>query len=344
MARTIAVPIYITAVSTPAPLSTSRRALSQTSPGTTDSTLTRQTQAGVGSTSTYAFLVPEATGTNVANQPPPDTAPSTNGWVFDLIPALAPAGATVAFTSGTFSLDIHYSRNNTIGSSNSTGYYRVYFLRVSSDLNTVQQQLGFADTAGITWTTTEQVVPLTVNVGAAVFAPGEKLMMVVASVQTNGLLVQDATRFHTNSTTGSRITATTVTYTTTFAANLSDNTPVADSVARQYTGSRALNDSMPVTDSLARAATFRRTMTDSMPVTDSLARVFTANRALADNMPVNDALARRFTGSRTIADNVPVNDAITRRVTYARGLLEAYREGGGTTVNVFYPHVIVEEN
>lgn len=342
MARALPAPIYTTTVSTPAPLSTSLRALSTTSPGTTDSVATTSAQ-GLQNPA-HIFLLPEAAaGTNVSGEPPA-IAPITRGWVFDIIPNLAPAGAIVSASAGIITLEVHYSRANTIGTGNTTGTYKIYFVRVSSDLTTALEQIGSAETGTITWATAEASITLNVPVSATVYQPGEKLLMVVAAIQRSTAVLSAACQFRTNSTTGTRITSTTVTYTTTFAANLADNTPVADSVTRQYAGSRALNDSMPVTDSLARAATFRRTMTDSMPVTDSLARVFTANRALADNIPVNDALARRFTGSRNIADNVPVNDAITRRVTYARGLLEAYREGGGSTIiNVRRPVYVVED-
>lgn len=340
MARALPVPIYTTTAQLSAPFASAQfRALSSTSPGTTDSTATLSSTNLVGGIETT--LTPEAS--NAATTSTMGTI--DRAWVLPLDGAIRPTAAdTVTFFAGTFVWTHHYSRNNPLGGSNIANVtVRVRIMRVAANGTTVLQTLGEGTALIASVTTTEASIAVNVPTAEATFAPGE-FFVVQVNHETSALsLVATQIRCHTNSTTGSRITAG-PDYRVDFVRSVSDNTPVADSVARQYTGSRELSDSMPVTDSLARAATFRRTMTDTMPVADSLARVFTANRALADNMPVNDALARRFTGSRNIADNVPVNDAITRRVTYARALLEAYREGGGSTIiNVRRPVYVVED-
>lgn len=320
MPRSTPVPIYTTLTSTPAPLTTQKRALSTTSPGTTDNTAT-----GVngGVSGVHAFFRPASAITGVTGSGTTAPSPPTidDGWLLPINTTLAPTGDGVTFAAGTWTVPYHYSRPGGVLTADVPHTVTVILAQLDSAGTAFKAEVGRSAAQALTATTTEQTFSFSVSGAETVFAPGDILMLMVY-IDRPGALTSDTVRCHTNSTTALRITAAPA-YTTQFERSLTDAVALSDSMARQATYARAMADTAPVSDGIARVATFPRSLSDSALVADALARSFTGARAMVESMPVSDVLARTYNGSRSIADAMPVSDSIARQFSGFRSLADS---------------------
>lgn len=327
MARAFPSPLYTSTVQLNG---TTKRKLTATNPNAA-STTTRGPNATLTAAANY-YISPEATATAGTL----NAVGTASGIGWGLVPneqGVVPL-ATDGFTTqaATMAVTVRANRDNGITSANQTATITAIFFRANANATVFYEELGRASLAGQTFTTTATDFTVNVPIAGTTFNPGDILWLEIFIESTTTSVTGSFATFTTNISTGTRTTAP-ITYDRNYFKTLTDSMPVADSIARAYTGARSLTDSMPVADAITRSAMFPRALTDTMPVADAITRQFTANRQLNDSMPVVDSIARRFTGARTLSDAVGVVDAITRKVTYARNIVDNLTQGGG---NVTY--------
>lgn len=321
MPRAFPVPVYTTTASSPAPFSALKRALSASSPGTSDSTASVIPGALL---SNGYYVTPEGSAAQGDLATP---APVTRGW---LLPASSVAGAgnRLRIAAGTWTLPVHYSRASGLLTGNVGLTLTAILLRVSADASTNLQEIGRVTGAGITATTTEQVQTLNISGAAVELEPGENIMLVLHADKAAQLLATDS-RIHTNSTTALRITAAPA-FTLLYTRGLNDSAPADGALARTVAYARGPSDSAPVGDALGRVVTMPRSIADSAgAVADNVARRATYGRRLNDSAPTADQAARQLTASRALADSAPTADQLGRQAGYGRSL----SDGAGTVTD-----------
>lgn len=202
---TFPVPVYTTTTSTPSPFTTNKRALSTTSPGTTDNTATGVTG---GLTGVHDFFRPLATFTATTGSGTSAPSPATidYGWVLPISPTLVSASNGVAVAAGTWTVPVHYSRPGGVLTADVPGTITAILVRVNSDATVNLSEVGRSAATNITATTTEQSINLSITGVLTEFAPGECLMLLLYFDRA-GAVTSDTFRIHTNSTTAFRITA-----------------------------------------------------------------------------------------------------------------------------------------
>ena len=332
MARTYPVPNYTTTIQLNG---TTKRKLSTTSPGTTDSVATVGPPVTLVAPQAY-YLSPEAVA--VAGTLNAVGIAADKGW--GLVPSdpstLVPLNTDgFSLSAGTFTVQVVASRDTAITSADQVCTFTAILFRANSNATTFAQELGRQASASVTMTTTKTSFPITITTAAGVFAAGEIIWLEVFASTTSTSATGSTANYPTNSTTGVRISATTTSYSTNYNKTLADTSVVSDTIVRRMTQGRVLTDSVINTDDLTRTIRFPRSLIDAVvPITDTVSRLFVANRSLTDTLPVVDTIVRQYRGARVLTDTVPIVDTITRKTTYSRGLLDALSTGGGgTTVN-----------
>jgi len=325
---------------------TSKRRLTNTSPGTTDSLATKGPAVTQVASQAY-YVTPEAVA--VASALRAVGTASGIGWA--LVPSnpntLVPLN-TDGFTmsAGTFTVQMVAQRDTALTSADQTIIPTVMLFRADATGTIFYQELGRGTIAGVSVTVTKTAFPITVNTPAVTFGPGEVLWLEM-HVDTYAVSVTGSTAsFSTNSDTAIRATSSGITYVANFVKQLNEAVPVSETLARRTSVGRTLSDSVAAADSITRTGTYRRSISDSTtPVTDSVTRKFVANRALSDAVQVTDIIARGVTITRQLADSVPLSDALTRQLIYSRALADALATGGGgtTVVNNYRPILLFED-
>lgn len=320
MARNGPTPVYTTTAQANGP---DIRTLTTASPGATDSTASTLPFAAAQIRESYvrpeqAVAAADATGAVLA-------AGNAFGWGWLMDPVvvgIVPANTDgFRLLAGTFTLTFHYSRAGGLLTANQNNVVVTAILFRASSTGSAIAELG-RNTATVSFTTTEQSATISITTAQTVFEPGQRLyleMHVSRPAQLNG---DQGSAIHTNSTTGTRLTAFPQ-YERLYNKSLADSAPSADAVARTFSGARALADSAPAADAVTRSVSAIRSLADSAPATDALQRQFTGARSLADSAPAADTLARAATYSRSLADSVPSADAVTRVVAALRSLADS---------------------
>lgn len=199
------VPVYTTLTSSPAPLTTQKRALSTTSPGTTDDTATGINGGVVG---VHAMFRPGSTitGTTGSGTTAPSPPTIDDGWLLPISPTLVASGDGLLLAAANWTVPYHYSRPGGILTADVPHTVTAILARLDSTGTVFKSEVGRSAAQALTATTTEQSFNFTVTGVATEFDPGDILMKMLYFDRA-GALSSDTVRCHTNSTTALRITA-----------------------------------------------------------------------------------------------------------------------------------------
>lgn len=199
------VPVYTTLTSSPAPFTTTKRALSTTSPGTTDNTATG---CNGGVSGVHGFFRPAAniTMTTGSGTTPPDPVTIDDMWILPINPTLAASPNGVKIDGGTWTIPIHYSRPGGVLTADVPGTLWAILVQVDQAATGLVSEIGRSAANNVTATTTEQSVSASITGVATEFVSNENLGLLIYFDRA-GALTSDTFRIHTNSTTALRITA-----------------------------------------------------------------------------------------------------------------------------------------
>lgn len=336
MARTFPTPNYATLTQLNG---TTKRKLSVTSPGTTDSLATKGPAVTVTASQAY-YLSPEALA--VAGALNAVGTAAGIGW--GLVPSdpstLIPLSTDgFALSAGAFTVAVVATRDTALTSADQTCTFTAILFRANANATTFYAELGRQVSASVTMTTTKTSFPISITTVAAAFNPGDILWLEVYASTAATSTTGSTASYSTNSNTGVAVTSTTATYSTNYVKALADTASISDSLTRAGTTFRTLADSAPVSDNVARAASFPRALAESVPISDALIRVYTANRKLTDTLAISDSVVRSVTVSRALTESVPVADTLGKATNYTRALADVL----GTVSTRFYPVLIFEE-
>lgn len=334
MARTFPTPVYTTIAQLNG---TTKRKLSVTSPGTTDSLATKGPSVTVAAAQAY-YLSPET----VATAGTLNAVGTAAGIGWGLVPSdaatLVPL-STDGFTlsAGTFTVQIVAARDSGTTSADQTCTFTAILFRANATATTFAQELGRQASGSVTMTTTKTAFSIAITTVAATFSPGDIIWLELYAATTATTATGSIASYYTNSTTSVGFTAATVTYSTMYNKALADTVVVSDSVTRKSVVARALSETVPISDSVTRTAAFPRNLAESLTaVSDTIVRAYTANRSLSESVPVSDSVKRQTVVARNLAETVAVADTLGTRSVYSRALTDVL----GTK---FYPVLIFEE-
>lgn len=199
------VPVYTTLTSSPAPFTTTKRALSTTSPGTTDNTATG---CNGGVSGVHGFFRPAATITMTTGSgtTPPTPVTIDDMWILPINPTLAASPNGVKIDGGTWTIPIHYSRPGGVLTADVPGTLWAILVQVDPAGTGLVSEIGRSAANNVTATTTEQSVSASITGVATEFVSNQNLGLLIYFDRA-GALTSDTFRIHTNSTTALRITA-----------------------------------------------------------------------------------------------------------------------------------------
>lgn len=337
MARTFPTPDYTTTTQLNG---ITKRKLSTTSPGTTDS-LATQGPAVTAIASKAYYLSPEAVAT-VGTLNAVGTA-SGIGW--GLVPSdtntLVPLNTDGwSISAGTFTTAVVATRDTAVTSADQTCTFTAILFRANSTATTFAQELGRQASASVTMTTTKTSFPITITVPAATFGAGDILWLEIFASTAATSTTGSTASYSTNSTTGIGITSTTCTYQINYIKTLADTETISDTLSRKVASLRSLSDTEVISDTLGKASNFPRAISDALTsVSDTLVRQYTANKSLNDTEVISDSISRKFVGSRTLADTEVISDSFLKGLIYNRKITDALSSASTT----YSPVIIFEE-
>jgi hypothetical protein len=183
-----------------------RRRLDDNSPGGTDNTATVTPSVSL-LTPFAGYLTPQGTAQSSALL----SSGNAFGRGWGIVPQdaglVGSAADGFSIAAGTLTMVIHASRAGGLLTGNHTAAFTVIVFRANSDATSFPQELGRATVTGRSITTSETTHTVNVSLSAAEFAPGEILWVEIHVDHTSAGTAGDAARFHTNSTSATRITA-----------------------------------------------------------------------------------------------------------------------------------------
>jgi hypothetical protein len=181
-----------------------RRRLDDTSPGGTDNLGTVTPSVSL-LTPFEGYITPQ--GTAVAGALLGTGVGALRGWGAVPVDAGIVPNATDGFKieAGTLSFAINASRAGGLLTGNHTAIYTVVVFKANADASAVISELGRTTAAAATITTSETSRTLNVSIPATEFLPGEMLWIELHTDETSSGTAGDASRIHTNSTSGSRV-------------------------------------------------------------------------------------------------------------------------------------------
>lgn len=290
--------------------SSSQRALSATSPGSTDNTAT--TNTSFGALANWRRIVPYADSSADYASAPPSGQVGGVGWCIDIVAALGDGVGTVTLAAGTWTLPFHYSRPGGLLTGDVTIdqltliLSRVNPLPNADSANEASlQEIGRATVGPFTVTTSEQVTTVNVTGAQAVFNAGDYLWVETYFDPALHLALSDTVRWHTNSTTGLRITAAPA-YTIQYRRSHAHTATPAQTQYRKSTYRRRHDESLPLTQAQIRRAHFPRSHAETVPAPAAAqSRRIVTHRAHAEAAPVSDVQYRRVESNRRHTEAVP---------------------------------------